>query len=323
MIMNNMGGGGSSGGGIKYRTVGLTEIVFNSSSDSVLPGYRVINGTSSSYYAKFYFPGKLVKVLSFKYRQRYWGSGQSYGDVISYTGAWHISGNVGSPEINFNWYSSKTDMVYAITEITAIVEDEANGGTTTSVTFTAAEIASGTRKLLSNNIISLSNLVTSAAVPSGKDSTIGWLSEFKISGRFIYIKGQNPSQPFTFTVHLAETDTQGVLVCEDQISGGSSMSGFSFFTGFKPKYVFAAMIADPSSNSSSVDGFIGGQWSDAYLKTVTYNNGYRCDISSVGSHGYTTYFTTAYDESTGRATVDFNITYGTYVDYPLHVIAIG
>ena len=323
MIMNNMGGGSSSGGGIKYRTVGLTEIVFNASGSSDLSGYRVIRSSSSSYYAKFYFPGKLVKVLSFKYREKIYSSSGSWGDVISYTGAWHISGNIGSPEINFSRYSSSYDRGYAITEITAIVEDEADGGTSASVTFTAAEISSGTWKLLDKNIISLSNLVTSAAVPSYEDCQIAWLTELKISGRFVYIKGSNPSQPFTFTAKLAENDTQGVLVCRHQTSSGSSMTGFTFNCGFKPKFVVASMIADPNSGGSNVDGVIGGQFSDAYLKEASYNNGYRCDINSVDSHGYTMAFTMTYNESTGIVQISFGLTYGTYADYPLHVLAVG
>lgn len=113
------------------------------------------------------------------------------------------------------------------------------------------------RVKLPSNIISVSALTSSAAIPSGTDSKAALIEEMKITGSLLYVKGV--SAAITLNVKLATTSAQGILVAvEEYYSSVGSSRGIVFYPGFKPKYVAFSKSVDTYPG----DGVISGNWHD-------------------------------------------------------------
>lgn len=317
MIMNKVGGGGS-GGGVTTRTVGLGEIFFYYDTRSEVPNCRVILRDRGDSAHIFYFPGKVLQVLSFKYR---FSSGPSaaFGSVETYTGEWTYFGNMASPSLSTP-SSSSGRYYYAVTELTAIIEDEASGGQVQTITISADDLHDGKRVKLPSNIISVSGLTSSAAIPSGTDSKAALIEKMKITGSLLYVKGSYAA--ITLNVKLATTSAQGILVAvEEYYSSGGSAYGMSMYTGFRPKFVCFAKTVD---GTYADEGVQCGAWHSAGWDTGIADSNYidvdtSTSSSSVRAHG----LSCTYNESSGSLSISYSAAYGDYTKGSYQIIAVG
>lgn len=319
MIMNKVGGGGS-GGGVTTRTVGLGEIFFYHTTSSLVPNTRVISLGRNAGYATFYFPGKVLQILSCKCRHS--RSSWSYFDAeTSIMDGWQYFGNMAYNAYFEDSTSSNSSELYAITELTAIIEDEASGGQVQTITVSASDLYDGKRIKLPSNIISVSNLVSSAAVPSGTDSKAALIQELRINGCILYIKGR--SAEITLNVKLATTPGQGILMhASSYYSSSGSAYGLTFYPGFKPKYVAFSKIVDNYPGN----GVISGAWHDTsapisfdYCRVI-FADGSSTDGYDVRASG----LSCEYTESTGEAYLHFtSASYGIGLSGTFEIVAIG
>lgn len=318
MIMNKVGGGGS-GGGVTTRTVGLGEIFFDYGTRTEVPNCRVILRDRGDSDHIFYFPGKVLQILSFKYRFSS-GPSSAFGSEETYTGEWTYFGNMAIPSLSTP-SSSSGRYYYAVTELTAVIEDEATGGQIQTITITADELYDGKRVKLPSNIISVSALTSSAAIPSGTDSKAALIKEMKITGSLLYVKGYYAD--ITLNVKLATTSAQGILVAvEEYYSSGGSAYGLTMYTGFPPKFV---TFAKTESGTYADQGVQCGAWhksgfgtgiSDSNYIDVDNGSGSTASIRAPG-------LSCEYNESTGSAYLKFSATYGDYVKGSYQMVAIG
>ena len=320
MIMNKVGGGGSSGG-VTTRTVGLGEIYFPYTTDSTLSGYRVLVRGRGDSYSTIFFPGKVLQILSFKYRFRQSNSSGGYGEESTYTGEWLYFGNMASPTGLSTPSSSNYYYYFAVTELTAIVEDEASGGQVQTITISASDLYDGKRVKLPSNIISVSNLVSSVAIPSGTDSKAALISTLTITGSLLYIKGK--SADITLNVKLATSSAQGILVAvEKYYSSGANQYGMSMYTGFPPKFVTFSKIG---SSTYSDDGVQCGAWHSGSWNTGITDSGY-VDATTSDSTTASLRFqgmSCTYNDSSGSLSISFSPTYGDYVKGSYQMVAVG
>lgn len=317
MIMNKVGGGGS-GGGVTTRTVGLGEIFFYYGTRSEVPNYRVILRDKGDSAHIFYFPGKVLQILSFKYRYSS-GPSSAFGSVETYTGEWTYFGNMASPSLSTP-SSSSGRYYYAVTELTAIIEDEATGGQVQTITISADDLYDGKRVKLPSNVISVSGLTSSAAIPSGTDSKAALIKEMKITGSLLYVKGVYDA--ITLNVKLATTSAQGILMAvEEYYSSGGSAHGIVFYPGFKPKYVAFSKVVD----SYPGNGVISGNWHDTAAPVsfgynrVIYADGNSTNRYDVRAAG----LSCEYTESTGEAYLHYSASYGISTSGTFEIVAIG
>lgn len=318
MIMNKVGGGGS-GGGVTTRTVGLGEIFFYYGTRTEVPNCRVILRDKGDSAHIFYFPGKVLQVLSFKYKYSSSPS-NAFGDEQTYTGEWTYFGNTASPSLSTP-SSSSGRYYYAVTELTAIIEDEASGGQVQTITIAASDLYDGKRVKLPSNIISVSALTSSAAIPSGTDSKAALIKRMDISGSLLYVKGV--SAEITLNVKLATTSAQGILMhAESYYKSSGSAYGITFYPGFKPKYVAFSKVVDTHPDN----GVISGNWHDTSAPVsfnynrVIYTNGSSTDGYDVRASG----LSCEYNESTGEAYLHFtSATYGITTFGTFQIVAIG
>lgn len=321
MIMNKVGGGGS-GGGVTTRTVGMSEIYFGSYVDSKLTGYRTVYTSRGGNNPRFYFPGKVLQVLSFKYRFRQSNSSGGFGDETTYTGEWKLFGNVATPDLNIP-VSSNYDYHYAVTELTAIIEDEASGGQVQSVTLTVSS-SEATRYKFSSNIISVSNLTSPSAIPSGADSKAALIGKIEISGSLLFVTGgSSASVSVTLNVKLATMPGQGILKRVDSDSNSSgSIYGLGLYTGFRPKYM---VFSKSSADSNPGNGLISGNWFDSggpisfSHSRIMVANGSSTDGYELRAGG----LSMEYNEDTGYASLHFSASYGVYTSGTFEIIAVG
>lgn len=319
MIMNKVGGGDSSGG-VTTRTVGLGEIYFYHTTNSLVPNTRVISLSRNSGYATFYFPGKVLKILSCKSRHSR-SSWSYFNDETSVTDGWQYFGNMAYNSYFVDSSSSNYNELYAITELTAVIEDEASGGQVQTITISASDLYDGKRVKLPSNIISVSNLVSSAEIPSGTDSKAALIKELRINGCLLYIKGR--SAEITLNVKLATTLGQGVLMCAaSYYSSGGSAYGITFYPGFQPKYVAFSKVVD----SYPGNGVISGNWHDTSApisfdyNRVIYADGSSTDGYDVRASG----LSCEYTESTGGAYLHFtSASYGISLSGTFEIVAVG
>lgn len=318
MIMNKVGGGSS--GGVTTRTVGLGEIYFNYTTSSLIANTRVISLSRNSGYAKFYFPGKVLKILSCK--SRYSRSSWSYfEDVTSVTDNWQYFGNMAYNPYFSASTSSNYSELYAITELTAIIEDEASGGQVQTITISADDLNNGKRVKLPSNIISVSNLVSSATVPSGTDSKAALIKELRINGCLLYAKGSYAE--IKLNVKLATAPGQGILMhTSSYYSSGGSANGIVFYPGFKPKYVAFSKVEDDYPGN----GVISGNWHDASAPiSFDYDSVIYADGNSTSGYNvWASSLSCEYTESTGESYLHFTGTsYGIYLSGTYQIVAIG
>lgn len=317
MIMNKVGGGGS-GGGVTTRTVGLGEIFFYYGTRTEVPNCRVILRDRGDSDHIFYFPGKVLQVLSFKYRFSS-GPSSAFGSVETYTGEWTYFGNMASPSLSTP-SSSSGRYYYAVTELTAIIEDEASGGQVQTITISADDLHDGKRVKLPSNIISVSGLTSSAAIPSGTDSKAALIKRMDITGSILYVRGV--SAEITLNVKLATTSAQGILMCAaSYYSSSGSAHGIVFYPGFKPKYVAFSKSVD----SYPGNGVISGNWHDTSAplsfdyNRVIYADGSSTDGYDVRAAG----LSCEYTESTGEAYLHYSASYGISTSGTFEIVAIG
>lgn len=317
MIMNKVGGGGS-GGGVTTRTVGLGEIFFYYGTRSEVPNCRVILRDREDSAHIFYFPGKVLQVLSFKYRYSS-GPSAAFGSVETYTGEWTYFGNMASPSLSTP-RSSSGRYYYAVTELTAIIEDEASGGQVQTITISADELHDGKRVKLPSNIISVSALTSSAAIPSGTDSKAALIQKMKITGSLLYVKGSYAE--ITLNVKLATSSAQGILVAvEEYYSSGGSAHGMSMYTGFPPKFVCFAKTED---GTYADEGVQCGAWHSAGWDTgITDSNYIDVDTSTSSSSVRAPGLSCTYNESSGSLSISYSATYGDYTKGSYQIIAVG
>lgn len=317
MIMNKVGGGGS-GGGVTTRTVGLGEIFFYYGTRSEVPSCRVILRDRGDSPHIFYFPGKVLQILSFKYRYSS-GLSSAFGSVETYTGEWTYFGNMASPSLSTP-SSSSGRYYYAVTELTAIIEDEASGGQVQTITISADELHDGKRVKLPSNIISVSGLTSSSAIPSGTDSKAALIKEMKITGSLLYVEGSYAD--ITLNAKLATTSAQGILMCAaSYYSSSGSAYGIVFYPGFKPKYVAFSKSVD----SYPGNGVISGNWHDTSAPlSFDYNRVIYADGSSTNGYNVRAAgLSCEYTESTGEAYLHYSASYGISTSGTFEIVAVG
>lgn len=319
MIMNKVGGGGS-GGGVTTRTVGLGEIFFYYGTRTEVPNCRVILRDRGDSAHIFYFPGKVLQILSFKYRYSS-GPSSAFGSVETYTGEWTYFGNMASPSLSTP-SSSSGRYYYAVTELTAIIEDEASGGQVQTITISASDLYDGKRVKLPSNIISVSALTSSAAIPSGTDSKAALIKSMRINGSLIYVKGS--SAEITLNVKLATSSAQGILVAvEEYYASGGTQTGMSMYTGFPPKFVTFAKV---ESDSFPDEGVQCGAW---HIGGTSWNTGIGysgyIDVDSDTSSSAVRFngMSCTYNESSGSLSISFSPTYGDYMKGNYQMVAVG
>lgn len=319
MIMNKVGGGGS-GGGVTTRTVGLGEIFFYYGTRTEVPNCRVILRDRGDSDHIFYFPGKVLQILSFKYRFSS-GPSSAFGSVETYTGEWTYFGNMAIPSLSTP-SSNSGRYYYAVTELTAVIEDEASGGQVQTITISADELYDGKRVKLPSNIISVSSLTSSAAIPSGTDSKAALIKEMKITGSLLYVKGSFAD--ITLNAKLATTSAQGILVAvEEYYSSGGNAHGLTMYTGFPPKFV---TFAKTESGTYADQGVQCGAWHKSKFGTgisdsnyIVVDDGTGGSTASIRAPG----LSCEYNESTGSAYLKFSATYGDYVKGSYQMVAVG
>ena len=216
--------------------------------------------------------------------------------------------------------SSNYNELYAITELTAVIEDEASGGHVQTITVSASDLYDGKRVKLPSNIISVSNLVSSAAVPSGTDSKAALIKELRISGCLLYIEGR--SAEITLNVKLATTPGQGILMhAASYYTSSGSAYGIVFYPGFQPKYVAFSISVD----SYPGNGVISGNWHDTAAPVsfdynrVIYADGSSTDGYDVRAAG----LSCEYTESTGEVYLHYSASYGISTSGTFEIVAIG
>lgn len=280
MIINHMSGGGGASTGISTRTVGLGEIYFqNAASQYTTYGYRAFTSSKNIYGNIFSFPGKVLAVTSFKYKYKTSASG-TLGSEQTFTGTWFISGNQASPNMQF-----VANRYYVPTELTALIVDSIAGGTSETVTFTAATDSHNDRALKQtsgNNIIGFSGIPENLAYNFG---------DIKITGKLLEFRNHSVmSSDVPITVKLGTNTYQGITYKDDIVRITTRTRSFTFFAGFDPTFVVISKLGE---NGDTADEIVAASYvksgfpTDADYNSVMYNDSNGSDKFGSVSVTYT------------------------------------
>lgn len=271
MILNS--GAGAGGSSITTRTVTLDEVYFtNYIYDYTTYGYRTFcDSDRTNYYKTFYFPGKVIKVLSYKYMFKT-SAGGSFTAEQTFTGNWFISDNTATPELQCT-----NKYYYRPTELIAVVEDAMIGGSTTTVTITTSEWSSAHGAF--NKMVAGGNII-SCSLPT---NLVPYVGTFQISGGLFSTTASNyyPPSNMVFTVKQGDNLYQGITHKDFIVQLTSSLSNVSWidvYTGFDPNYVVLSKTGQPSSAQTVGIGVVASSWIRPGLAGRIYNDLYNSSI---------------------------------------------
>lgn len=315
MIINATGGGGM---GINCRNVSLDEVYFkNYYYDYTTYGYRTFcDSDRTNYYKTFYFPGKVVKILSYKYVFQTSHGGAWTAEQI-FTGDWYIYANQATPAL-----THQNKYYYRPTELTAVIEDSVIGGTTTTYTISVDTWRSNYGNL--NNLVSGNNII-SCTLPANFVYLVGSLD---ISGCMFSTTASNyyPPSDLVFTIKQGTgLRNQGITYKDTVLNISSSGSSYlDIYTGFDPNFIVVSKTGEPSSALTVGQGMIAASWVRPGLHGLLYNNYYNSLIYNNYNGGDMFYpITVTYYPNWGMTRIQDGSTYPTgFYEGNYHVIAM-
>lgn len=273
MIMNKMGGGSGSEG-TSYRMVGLSEVFFDCNYYLYqTEGYRAFTLSNNGYFT-FQFPGKVVKIISFKYIYKTSSSG-AWGSEQTFTGDWYISGQKATPVLTFskNYY-------YRPTELIAIIEDSVSNGTTAVMSVNTNELKSNSARGILRKTLGGNNIISFTGIPA---NYMPMFRSIDITGNLLdinaaYYNYLPDNVTLSITLKLGENQNQGFTHREGILYLSSTANYLTFYTGFDPNYVVVSKFGQTSSASTVGVGMCASSWvrnglpSDAAYNSNILNN---------------------------------------------------